>query len=474
MEILLLICLISFVLPSKVMSSGNYNIYKVNTIEEEACVLNCKACNGVHYVKWSRNSSLIQELSSKEEERIHYNSTILWFLPAVLNDSAVYICICSESAGFGSDEILRNNFELTVYKKDVMNEALQFTRKLISPTSQITCPGLLPDVNVTWYKWPKDTTVLNGYKTFEKLPEKGPKLYFHYPNRSNEALYTCIMSGVHHGKPFQLSRTVHAVLTAPSISLTPIIKSPNNETVEVDLGSPKNIVCTVFFGFNSKDVSIVQWKLNGTSLKNHDDYILHEQRSEEENMTIHRLTLTIKKVTEKHFNTYKCCAANSEKWVQSFITLKPRDGKIYDAYITYAAENLQESFKKIVNRFVHEDLINVLEKTYGYKLFISGRDDLPGNDKAEDIGRNLQISRRLLIILTPSDCTNVYDQQVGLFNALLKDSMKVILIEMEGLSSYGELPESLIHIIQKRKPLKWKKKQSANSRFWKHLRYQMP
>ncbi|XP_028657019.2 interleukin-1 receptor-like 1 [Erpetoichthys calabaricus] len=403
-----------------------------------------------------------------------------------------------------------------------MNEALLFTRKLILPTSQITCPGELPDVNVTWYKWPKDTTVLNGNKTFEKLPEKGPKLYFHSPNPSNESLYTCIKSGVHYGKPFQLSGIVRTVLTVPSASLPPIIKSPNNETVEVDLGSPKNIVCTVFFGFNSKDISNIQWKLNGTTLKNQDDYILHKQSGEEENMTIHRLTLSIKKVTEKHFNTYRCFAANSEEWVQSFITLKPRegskahfvvtffgvatlvmlcaavlikyfmidialffrslfksrshqhDGKIYDAYITYAAENLQESFKKTVNRFVHEDLINVLEKTYGYKLFISGRDDLPGNDYAEDIGRNLQISRCLLIILTPSDCTNVYAQQVGLFNALLKDSMRVILIEMEGLSGYGELPESLNHIIQKRKPLKWKQKQSANSRFWKHLRYQMP
>lgn len=100
-------------------------------------------------------------------------------------------------------------------------------------------------------------------------------------------------------------------------------------------------------------------------------------------------------------------------------------------------------------------------------------------DTAVAIEKNIINSKRLIIILTPGTSfgmksENAYDQQLGLYNALVHDEMKVILIEMENFSSYKDLPESLQHIIQKRKTLKWNGGQSPNSRFWKHLRYEMP
>ncbi|MGH0137265.1 UNVERIFIED_CONTAM: hypothetical protein FKN15_013111 [Acipenser sinensis] len=132
----------------------------------------------------------------------------------------------------------------------------------------------------------------------------------------------------------------------------------------------------------------------------------------------------------------------------------------YDAYVIYPKENLQESSQEKIRHFINQDLPNILERKYDYHLFICGRDDLPGEDTAVAIEQNIINSKRLIIILTPGTSfgmksENAYDQQLGLYNALVHDEMKVILIEMENFSSYKDLPESLQHIIQKRKTLKW-------------------
>ncbi len=54
------------------------------------------------------------------------------------------------------------------------------------------------------------------------------------------------------------------------------------------------------------------------------------------------------------------------------------DGKMYDAYVIYQRNNLDEMTSKTVSEFVSGSLLTVLESYYGFKLFIHGRDDLPG------------------------------------------------------------------------------------------------
>lgn len=54
------------------------------------------------------------------------------------------------------------------------------------------------------------------------------------------------------------------------------------------------------------------------------------------------------------------------------------DGKMYDAYVIYQRNNLDEMTSKTVSDFVSGSLLTVLESYYGFKLFIHGRDDLPG------------------------------------------------------------------------------------------------
>lgn len=94
----------------------------------------------------------------------------------------------------------------------------------------------------------------------------------------------------------------------------------------------------------------------------------------------------------------------------------------------------------------------------------------------------MQKSRRLIILLTHQliDCTeHAYDQHIALYNALIQNNTKVILLEMETIGTYEKLQESLRYIINQQGTVKWKKEdtvhpQSYNSKFWKQVRYHMP
>lgn len=71
------------------------------------------------------------------------------------------------------------------------------------------------------------------------------------------------------------------------------------------------------------------------------------------------------------------------------------------------------------------------------------------------------------------------EQQLAMYNALIRDGIRVILIEIGEIQDYTSMPESIRYIKQKHGAIQWKgdfseKSCSANTRFWKNVRYQMP
>ncbi|TSM60586.1 Interleukin-1 receptor-like 2 [Bagarius yarrelli] len=176
------------------------------------------------------------------------------------------------------------------------------------------------------------------------------------------------------------------------------------------------------------------------------------------------------------------------------------DGKLYDAYVVYPRDQ-GDTLSAAVEAFVLKTLPEVLEEHYGYRLFILGRDSLPGQAVADVVDETMNLCRRLLLLYTSSslsrpDGTSWFEQQTGLRRALLDESLPVILLEMEQLSDLSILPESLRLLCDKQAALQaWKRRRrwacqrtvedgeeieislssfSVSARFWRKVRYHMP
>lgn len=54
------------------------------------------------------------------------------------------------------------------------------------------------------------------------------------------------------------------------------------------------------------------------------------------------------------------------------------DTRTYDAYVIYQMESLDKATEDRLTQFITQSLPSVLEYKCGYRLFIHGRDDIPG------------------------------------------------------------------------------------------------
>ncbi|MEJ1275076.1 interleukin 1 receptor accessory protein-like 2 [Cricetulus griseus] len=160
------------------------------------------------------------------------------------------------------------------------------------------------------------------------------------------------------------------------------------------------------------------------------------------------------------------------------------DNKEYDAYLSYTKvdQDTLDCVNTEEEQFALEILPDVLEKHYGYKLFIPERDLIPSGTYIEDLTRCVEQSRRLIIVLTPDYILrrgwSIFELESRLHNMLVSGEIKVILIEcteLKGKVNCQEV-ESLKHNIKLLSLIKWKgpKSSKLNSKFWKHLVYEMP
>lgn len=195
----------------------------------------------------------------------------------------------------------------------------------------------------------------------------------------------------------------------------------------------------------------------------------------------------------------KCFAIDLALFFRRCLCLRNhnKDGRVYDAYVVYQMQSLDKVTEDTLCQFITKILPSVLEEKCGYRLFIHGRDDIPGEDRLELVEDRMRQSRRLMVILTPGSGSESeiadhrpasprntaiggFDWQVGLHHALVQREMSVILIQLgdTGPEGYTHLPPGLQHLIRKSAPIRWpegsRSAAAGNSRFWKRVRYLMP
>ncbi|XP_014817521.1 PREDICTED: interleukin-1 receptor type 1-like [Calidris pugnax] len=462
--------------------------------------------------------------------RIHQQKNLIWFLPAMLEDSGDYECVIRNLTN-----CRKMRTTVTVFERTdglCLNEKFAVEEVVFTLSSaKVVCPHLdffRNKKNIQPVRWYKDCQLLEG----ERFAFSNGDLIILDVNVHDQGNYTCETTFTYNGKQYNISRDVSLTVEVSPPKKPPEISYPRNNSIEVELGSQVTVDCNT----TGADGYEVFWTGNGMYIEvfymSRIFATYYEEKTSHDGRPMHSLKLIISEVnSEDYEQPFVCQASNAFGQVASYIILKQRvpdirrwltggivslliltfitliiykifkidlvlwyrnsvcafgskeDGKVYDAYVLYTKSSGSRSFCHL-ETFVRRMLPDVLEQQCGYNLFILGRDDLPGEAVVSVADETLKQSRRLMIILgsETSSCYLLEDtseQQLAMYSALIRDGIKVILIEMGEIQDYASMPESIRYIKQKHGAIRWKgdfseKSCSPNTRFWKNVRYQMP
>ncbi|XP_030906916.2 interleukin-1 receptor type 1-like isoform X2 [Melopsittacus undulatus] len=482
---------------------------------------------------WYKNGSSTP-VTTERGARIHQREDLLWFIPAMLEDSGLYECNV-RSLNYSK----KKTINLAVFKNDnslCFNGKMRFEQKVISRnTGKIICPDLehFKDEDnqpeVYWYKECKP-----GFLEDKRLllVEGENVVLIRNVTVQDRGNYTCRMVYTYMGEQYNVSRTISLEVKERPLQMRPEFIYPKNNTIEVELGSRVVMECNISSGINGL---IPFWQVNNEDVDIFDS-TYREQYYEEgmpHGLAVSGTKFNISEVKVKDYAHKFFChfiygsqqftayiKLESPAWnIQGyligggaslvflvFFTLciykifkidivlcyrdfchlflgkKVSDGKIYDAYVVYPKN--RESCLYSSDIFALKILPEVLERQCGYNLFIFGRDDLPGEAVISIADEKIHQSRRVIIVLVPepscySILEDVSEKQLAIYNALIQDGIKVILIELEKIKDYATMPESIQYVKQKHGVIRWKgdfseRSYSASTKFWKKVRYHMP
>ncbi|XP_075993956.1 interleukin-1 receptor-like 1 isoform X2 [Genypterus blacodes] len=478
------------------------------------------------FIWYKQNFTDKRQLSSEEEERIHYHGGTLFIFNLSSEDSGLYITWHLLSSG------QCNMYFLEICVSPNCPEHVYQTIKVSDRNPIVPCMEFVDDSckdlngNITWYK--------NGVF----LPGSHEvNLRVNNATKADEGDYFCICTWKHNHRVYNSSGSTKLELREPAAVYPPLIISPANEEQLADEGSRMILNCSAFCGRNVRECR-AEWLENGMRVKGQTFKNFTEKQK-----VIFTAVLTIESVSTQHFQTkFKCFAKNLFTSTSKTLTLKPRDSivplviggvcvvficvvvavivkcfaidltllfrrciklsqhddaKVYDAYVVYQAHSADKASEDTLCQFVTDVLPSVLEQKCGYSLFIHGRDDIPGEDRLELVEARMKLSRRLMVILTPGSGSGSevpdqhhaflpntvergYDWQMGMHQALVHRDMSVILIQLGEFwpQDYTHLPPSMQHLVRQSAPLRWPQGSRTatmwNSRFWKRVRYMMP
>ncbi|XP_022521332.2 interleukin-1 receptor accessory protein-like 1-A isoform X2 [Astyanax mexicanus] len=498
-----------------------------------------QAQSGGLSLMWYRSSGLghgdFEEPITFDGLRMSKEEDAIWFRPAELQDAGLYSCVLRNSTF-----CMKVSMTLLVADNDTAacyNSKLRYSEKAeLGKSKDITCPdiqdytqsGQTPQI--TWYKecsvWQWRETILQSADT----------LSIQEVTEDDIGNYTCeIPFG-----GFLVRRTTSLSVTAPLTEDPPKILFPSETkllNLDLQIGSAVNLTCRAFFGYSGDVSPLVYWMkgekfiedMDQSRIRESDIRTIREHLGEQE-MSI---TLTIDSLEEGDLGNYSCYAENGNGRRQASIQISKRvelmytvelagglgaillllvlllcmykcyrielllcyrhhfggedtdgDHKEYDAYLSYSKVELDQWGQELQEeeRFALEILPDVLEKHYGYKLFIPDRDLIPTSTYIEDVARCVEMSKRLIIVLTPGYVLrrgwSIFEMESRLRGALASGEVKVILIEcaeLRGLINYQEV-EELKQSIKALTVVRWGGTPSnkPGSRFWKRLRYAMP
>uniref|UniRef100_V9KDX3 Interleukin-1 receptor type 1 n=1 Tax=Callorhinchus milii TaxID=7868 RepID=V9KDX3_CALMI len=510
-------------------------------LEREGVLLHCPMNL---YIEWNEsinvkynysfmwyNNKTAEIIKTEEKQRIHMKNEFLWFLPVLLEDTSIYYCVLRNST-----YCIKVAVSLTV-TKSADTSCFRDTKAYgvtshFGNSKQMRCPDL------EYYENPEEVLEIKWYKVCNPILDRSKYIKDHFDliiinvTKSDAGIYVCELHFLHNGAKYVKAKTINMEVKGCSSALRPKIVQPSNNTIELQPGSNLNLSCIAFTGHCDPPVTIVYWAVNNTYIENYFNYSIqfgNGKHQDEIQGNYFEAYVFFPEFKEEYYDLLLVCYAMNglgteianvriiksppsfqKEIIAVFAVLASvllisvctytffkidivlwyrdinlgdyheNDDKIYDAFVIYPKSSSSLDNTSI---FVTEFLPQVLENQCGYKVFIPGRDDLPGGAFVETVEENIKASRRLIFVLTKSSgkqLENTFEQQIGLHDALISNRIKVILIELEQIKDCSEFTESMRHVIRKEGTIKWKetewknKSPSLNSRFWKRVRYNMP
>ncbi|XP_070831614.1 interleukin-1 receptor type 1-like [Chaetodon trifascialis] len=519
-----------------------FDVEHYNLLESEAFYFVPYALDYLHdgdeftWYKNHINNSQTEPISTDKNNTVYYHDRELLFLNLQTEDSGFYTARHKRPSG----ECYNYYLKVDVYKEETDRALLYLEIKNSDQNKKVPCPDPVSytceELGGT-FTWKKDFKLLEG--------RHEATLWVNDVTKADEGVYTCTCTWTYNDKEYKSSGSRRLKNKEQTAHHKPEIISPIDKELFADEGSLIKLNCSVYCGTNVKGNCHASWHVDGNHLKKKDGYNQTTKTSIEtpSKKTISTAVLTIERVSAEDFQTkFECIGKGSYRTVSGTFTLKQResiipfvtgrvcvlflcvfaamlvkcfaidlalffrhyfplrghnkDARTYDAYVVYQIQSMDKVTEDSLCHFVTRILPSVLEDKCGYRLFIQGRDDIPGEDRLELVEDRMKQSRRLMVILTSSsgsgsdirdqrpallqNSVGGFDWQVGLHHVLLLTEMSVILIQLgdTGPGGYTHLPPGLRHLIRKRAPIRWPEgSQGAaawNSRFWKRVRYLMP
>uniref|UniRef100_A0AAY4E641 Interleukin 1 receptor accessory protein-like 2 n=1 Tax=Denticeps clupeoides TaxID=299321 RepID=A0AAY4E641_9TELE len=481
---------------------------------------------------WYRNKGDSEEPIIFSGHRLSKEGDSIWFRSAEMEDNGFYTCVLRNST-----YCMKVSMSLTVEESD---EGRCFSSRIrhlekgeVTKSKMITCP------NIDDYLAPYKQPIMNWYKECQKTTWRSSimvnttHLWIPEIQEDDGGNYTCELK---YGSRV-VRRTTELKVTALLTTRPPKVLFPTERqdtVMEVQLGMPLSLDCKAFFGYSGESRPIIYWmkgekfveELEG-HIRESEVRILREYLGEKEV----ELSLMFDTVEETDLNNYTCYVENHIGRSRGSAILRKKDmyrlelagglgaillllgiftaiykchsvelmlcyrrhfgsdeaeddNKDYDAYLSYTKVDLDSVDRELSEeeQFALEVLPDVLEKHYGYKLFLPDRDLMPSTVYIEDLTRSVEQSRRLIIVLTPEFVArrgwSIFQLEPRLHNMLVTGEIKVIMIECADLKSvinYQEV-EALKHTIKVLSVVKWRgpKSSQLSSKFWKKVQYEMP
>ncbi|NXG73325.1 IL1R2 protein, partial [Baryphthengus martii] len=158
-------------------------------------------------ITWYKNGSKTMIAGRDEDPRVWAKGDALWFLPAMLEDSGVYICTRRNSSHCAEVSI-----HLTVVEKTAAQE-IAYLQVLFTFTSgKLVCPDLwdfAPNRTSLELKWYKEALPLEDDNEKFTILKGSTALIVTSVLPTDAGYYTCKMSFPFGGVTYEITRTIN-------------------------------------------------------------------------------------------------------------------------------------------------------------------------------------------------------------------------------------------------------------------------